>query len=135
MLKGEALFNDVTGTVVFQCCLTILATGSFSLLHAGEEFALDLFGGFFGGLVMGLLAWGLLQVLRRTGLDNPTLHVMLELLLPFVIYLAAKSLHIGAVIAVVASGLMLSLLPQRHTSCHGSHCCRPKACGRPWSSC
>lgn len=115
LLKGEALFNDVTGTVVFQCCLTLLATGSFSLLHAGEEFALDLFGGFFGGLVMGLLAWGLLQVLRRTGLDNPTLHVMLELLLPFVIYLAAKSLHIGAVIAVVASGLMLSLLPQRHT--------------------
>lgn len=116
LLKGEALFNDVTGTVVFQCCLTILATGSFSLLHAGEEFALDLFGGFFGGLVMGLLAWGLLQVLRRTGLDNPTLRVMLELLLPFVIYLAAKSLHIGAVIAVVASGLMLSLLPQRHTA-------------------
>lgn len=116
LLKGEALFNDVTGTVVFQCCLTLLATGSFSLLHAGEEFALDLFGGFFGGLVMGLLAWGLLQVLRRTGLDNPTLHVMLELLLPFVIYLAAKSLHIGAVIAVVASGLMLSLLPQRHTA-------------------
>lgn len=115
LLKGEALFNDVTGTVVFQCCRTILATGSFSLLHAGEEFALDLFGGFFGGLVMGLLAWGLLQLLRRTGLDNPTLHVMLELLLPFVIYLAAKSLHIGAVIAVVAAGLMMSLLPQRHT--------------------
>ena len=116
LLKGEALFNDVTGTVMFQCCLTLLATGSFSLLHAGEEFALDLFGGFFGGLVMGLLAWGLLQVLRRTGLDNPTLHVMLELLLPFIIYLTAKSLHIGAVIAVVASGLMLSLLPQRHTA-------------------
>ena len=106
----------MTGTVVFQCCLTLLATGSFSLLHAGEEFALDLFGGFFGGLVMGLLAWGPFQVLRRTGLDNPTLHVMLELLLPFIIYLTAKSLHIGAVIAVVASGLMLSLLPQRHTA-------------------
>lgn len=109
--QGRGPVQRVTGTVVFQCCLTILATGSFSLLHAGEEFALDLFGGFFGGLIMGLLAWGLLQVLRRTGLDNPTLHVMLELLLPFVIYLAAKSLHIGAVIAVVASGLMLSLLP------------------------
>lgn len=116
LLKGEALFNDVTGTVVFQCCLSLLATGAFSLVHAGEEFALDLFGGFFGGLVMGALAWGLLQLLRRTGLDNPTLHVMLELLLPFVIYLAAKSVHIGAVIAVVASGLMMSLLPQHHTA-------------------
>ena len=123
--------------MVFQCCLTLLATGSFSLLHAGEEFALDLFGGFFGGLVMGLLAWGLLQVLRRTGLDNPTLHVMLELLLPFVIYLAAKSLHIGAVIAVVAVGFAthvgvgtsVTRLPRPAPSC------RPKACGRPWSSC
>ena len=116
LLKGEALFNDVTGTVVFQCCVTLLATGSFSLLHAGEEFALDLFGGFLGGLVMGLLAWGLLEFIRRWGLDNPTLHVMLELLLPFVIYLAAKSLHIGAVIAVVAAGLAMSFLPQRHTA-------------------
>ncbi|WP_302963869.1 sodium:proton antiporter [uncultured Adlercreutzia sp.] len=115
LLKGEALFNDVTGTVIFQCCVTLLATGAFSLVHAGEEFALDLFGGFAGGLVMGVLAWGLLELIRRTGLDTPTLHVMLELLLPFVIYLAAKSLHIGAVIAVVAAGLIMSLLPQRHT--------------------
>ena len=115
LLKGEALFNDVTGTVIFQCCVTLLATGAFSLVHAGEEFALDLFGGFVGGLVMGVLAWGLLELIRRTGLDTPTLHVMLELLLPFVIYLTAKSLHIGAVIAVVAAGLVMSLLPQRHT--------------------
>lgn len=115
LLKGEALFNDVTGTVIFQCCVTLLATGAFSLVHAGEEFALDLFGGFTGGLVMGVLAWGLLELIRRTGLDTPTLHVMLELLLPFVIYLTAKSLHIGAVIAVVAAGLVMSLLPQRHT--------------------
>ncbi|WP_304426460.1 sodium:proton antiporter [uncultured Adlercreutzia sp.] len=116
LLKGEALFNDVTGTVVFQCCMTMIAAGTFSIVHAGEEFALDLFGGLVGGFVMGVLAWGLLELIRRAGLDNPTLHVMLELLLPFVIYLAAKSLHIGAVIAVVASGLALSLLPQRHSA-------------------
>ncbi|MCI9262306.1 sodium:proton antiporter [uncultured Adlercreutzia sp.] len=116
LLKGEALFNDVTGTVVFQCCMNIIAVGAFSVMHAGEEFALDLFGGLLGGFIMGALAWGLLELIRRAGLDNPTLHVMLELLLPFVIYLAAKSLHIGAVIAVVASGLMMSLLPQRHSA-------------------
>lgn len=116
LLKGEALFNDVTGTVVFQCCMTMIAAGTFSIVHAGEEFALDLFGGLVGGFIMGVLAWGLLELIRRAGLDNPTLHVMLELLLPFVIYLAAKSLHIGAVIAVVASGLALSLLPQRHSA-------------------
>lgn len=116
LLRGEALFNDVTGTVMFSCCLTVMASGTFSLLHAGEEFALDLFGGLLGGLVMGVAAWALLAFIRRRGLDNPTLHVMLELLIPFVIYLAAKAVHIGAVIAVVSAGLMMALLPVRHTA-------------------
>lgn len=116
LLEGEAFFNDVTGTVAFQCAIAVVASGAFSLVHAGEEFALDLFGGLAGGAVMGGLAWALMELIRRRGLDNPTLHVTLELLLPFVIYLAAKSLHIGGVIAVVAAGLVMSLLPQRHTT-------------------
>ena len=113
LLEGEAFFNDVTGTVAFQCAVAVVASGAFSLVHAGEEFALDLFGGLVGGAVMGALAWALLELIRDRGLDNPTLHVTLELLLPFVIYLAAKSLHIGGVIAVVSAGLVMSLLPQR----------------------
>lgn len=113
LLEGEAFFNDVTGTVAFQCAIAVVASGAFSLVHAGEEFALDLFGGLVGGAVMGFLAWALLELIRDRGLDNPTLHVTLELLLPFVIYLAAKSLHIGGVIAVVSAGLVMSLLPQR----------------------
>ena len=53
---------------------------------------------------------------------------MLELLLPFVIYLAAKSLHIGAVIAVVAVGFATHV---------GVGTCRPSAgrtsrCSAPW---
>lgn len=116
LLRGEALFNDVTGTVLFSCCMAVMASGTFSLVHAGEEFALDLFGGLIGGAVMGTAAWALLALIRRLGLDNPTLHVMLELLIPFVIYLAAKSVHIGAVIAVVSAGLAMALLPQRHTA-------------------
>ncbi len=114
LLMGEALFNDVTGTVIFQMAIGFAVSGALSLAHAGEEFALDLFGGFFGGALMGAVAWGILELMRRKGLDNPTVHVTLELLLPFVIYLIAKQLHIGAVIAVVASGLVLSLLPHRH---------------------
>lgn len=116
LLAGEAFFNDVTGTVAFQCAIAVAVSGSFSLLHAGEEFALDLFGGLFGGLVMGVLAWGLLELIRRFGIDNPTLHVTLELLLPFLIYLVSEQLHIGGVIAVVMAGMMMSLLPHRHTA-------------------
>ncbi len=116
LLTGEAFFNDVTGTVAFQCAIAVAVSGSFSLLHAGEEFALDLFGGLCGGLVMGVLAWALLEFIRRRGIDNPTLHVTLELLLPFLIYLVSEQLHIGGVIAVVMAGMMMSLLPHRHTA-------------------
>ena len=116
LLEGEAFFNDVTGTVIFQCAIAVAVSGSFSIAHAGEEFALDLFGGFFGGAILGGLAWLLLEFIRKCGIDSPTLHVTLELLLPFVIFLIAKQLHIGAVIAVVSAGLVMSLLPHRHTA-------------------
>ncbi len=116
LLTGEAFFNDVTGTVVFQCALGVAVSGALSLFHAGEEFVLDLFGGILGGGLLGFVAWGLLQLIRRWGIDTPTLHVTLELLLPFVIYLIAKQLHIGAVIAVVTAGLTMSLLPHRHSA-------------------
>lgn len=116
LLEGEAFFNDVTGTVVFQCAMGVALTGAFSLVHAGEEFALDLFGGLIGGAIMGVIAWLILEAIKRFGADSPTLHVTLELLLPFVIYLIAKQMHIGAVIAVVAAGLIMSLFPHRYTA-------------------
>lgn len=116
LLTGEAFFNDVTGTVLFQCSIGVAATGAFSLLHAGEEFALDMFGGIVGGLILGVVAWALLEGIKRAGIDSPTLHVTLELLLPFGVYLVAEQLHIGGVIAVVNAGLMMSLLPHRHSA-------------------
>lgn len=116
LLTGEAFFNDVTGTVVFQCCIALAATGAFSLAHAGEEFALDLFGGMVGGVILGFAAWGIFEGIKRAGIDDPTLHVTLELLLPFAIYLIASQIHIGAVIAVVCAGLVMSLLPHRHSA-------------------
>ena len=115
LLTGEAFFNDVTGTVVFKTAIGFAATGALALGHAGEEFALELFGGLFGGVVLGFLAWLLLELIRRGGIDSPNLHVTLELLLPFVIYLICKQLHIGGVIAVVMAGMVISFLPHRHT--------------------
>ncbi len=115
LLTGEAFFNDVTGTVVFKTAIGFAATGALALGHAGEEFALELFGGLFGGVVLGFLAWLLFELIRRGGIDSPNLHVTLELLLPFVIYLICKQLHIGGVIAVVMAGMVISFLPHRHT--------------------
>lgn len=116
LLSGEAFFNDVTGTVVFQCAMTVAVSGTFSIMHAGEEFALDLFGGMLGGIVMGFAAWALLELIKRCGVDSPTLHVTLELLLPFLIYLISEHIHVGGVIAVVMAGMVMSLLPHKHTA-------------------
>lgn len=116
LLTGEALLNDVTGTVGFTCAIGVAVSGSFSLAHAGEEFALDLFGGMAAGLVLGFLFWLLLLGVRRFGLENPTVHVVLELLAPFVIYLVCEQLHLGGVIAVVMAGMLISLLPQQRTA-------------------
>lgn len=113
LLAGEALFNDVTGTVGFQCAIAVVVAGAFSLTHAGEEFALELFGGIFVGAALGFAFWGLLNLLRKTGLENPTVFVVLELLIPFLIYLACEQIHVGGVIAVVAGGMVISLMPQK----------------------
>lgn len=116
LLNGEALLNDVTGTVGFTCAIGVAVSGTFSLAHAGEEFALDLFGGMAAGLVLGFAFWLLLAGIRRFGLDNPTVHVVLELLAPFVIFLACEQLHLGGVIAVVMAGMLISLLPQKRSA-------------------
>ena len=118
LLNGEALFNDVTGTVGFQCAIGVVVSGAFSLTHAGEEFAFDLFGGMVVGVALGFAFWGLVTLLRRFGLENPTVHVALELLAPFIIYLICEQapVHIGGVIAVVSAALTISLLPHRRTA-------------------
>ena len=116
LLNGEALFNDVTGTIGFQCAIAVVVSGAFSLTHAGEEFALELFGGLCVGVILGLAFWGLTNIMRRYGLDNPTVHVVLELLAPFIIYLICEQIHVGGVIAVVMAGMTISLLPHKRTA-------------------
>ncbi len=115
LLNGEALFNDVTGTIGFQCAIAVVVSGAFSLTHAGEEFVMELFGGMIVGVLLGLAFWGLMALMRRFGLDNPTVHVVLELLTPFIIFLICEQIHVGGVIAVVMAGLTISLLPHKRT--------------------
>lgn len=116
LLAGEALLNDVMGTVCFSAAIGMAVSGTFSLAHAGEEFALELFGGMVAGLVLGAAFWGLLRAIRRFGLESPTVHVVLEIIAPFAIYLICEQLHLGGVIAVVMAGMMVSLLPQHTTA-------------------
>lgn len=116
LLNGESLFNDVTGTIGFQCAIAVVVSGAFSLTHAGEEFILELLGGMIIGAILGIAFWGLMAAMRKFGLENPTVHVVLEILTPFIIYLICEQIHVGGVIAVVLAGLTISLFPHKRTA-------------------
>ena len=43
--------------------------------------------------------------LRRLGMDDVTMHIILQILTPFVIYLAAEEIGVSGILAVVAGGV------------------------------
>jgi monovalent cation/hydrogen antiporter len=100
VLDGESLVNDATALVALRFAIAAVATGSFSLTHAGGEFFLA--GG--GGIVFGLgIGWLAVKVHSR--LDDPPVQTTLSLLTPFAAYLPADRLGLSGVLAVVAAGL------------------------------
>lgn len=106
-LAGESLFNDATGVIGFQFAILATVTGSFSITHALLEFVVEFVGGIGFGVIMGFLVNWIFESARRMGWETTTTRILLELFLPFVIYLVGQNvLHVSGVLAVVATGLM-----------------------------
>lgn len=112
ILKGELLLNDASGIVSFQFAIAAVITGSFSLLNAGMDFALEFVGGLVFGLVLGYVANFVLRWIRKIGVESTTFHVIFEVCIPFIVYLAANSLHVSGIIAVVTAGLINVIAPR-----------------------
>lgn len=115
LLKGEALFNDVSGTVCFQCSVAVATTGAFAVSQAGELLVMDLVGGLLFGGVCGVAAWILMRIASDYLVDSPSAYVVLEMAMPFVVYLISEAMGIGSIIAVVCCGLVFSIMPKRET--------------------
>ena len=111
LLSGEALINDASGVVSFQFAIAAAVTGAFSFARATGTFAVLFFGGIAIGLLLGGLAVIAMKLLRRLGYVSTTMHVIYEVLSPFVIFLTAEELHVSGILAVVAAGLVM----QEHT--------------------
>lgn len=116
LLSGEALINDASGVVSFQFAIAAATTGAFSLADAGLSFALSFFGGIALGLVLGFAAIVVLSVMRSRGVESTTAHVVFEVFMPFVVFLAAEHVGVSGILAVVAAGLMMTFLPRKQTS-------------------
>lgn len=105
ILEGESLINDASGLVSFQFAVAAMVTGSFSMKSAGLGFLVISLGGVLLGLVLTVAKSAFVQWIRRLGMEDVTLHMLLEVLTPFLIFLAAEELGVNGILAVVASGI------------------------------
>jgi CPA1 family monovalent cation:H+ antiporter len=101
VLEGESLVNDASGLVLYKFAVAAVLTGTFSLLEASVQFA----GVSTGGVVIGALM-GFLFIFIHRHLGDTFIEVLTSMLVPYIAYIAAESLHASGVLAVVAAGLV-----------------------------
>jgi len=105
ILNGESLINDASGLVAFKFAIAALATGAFSWSAALLELAQVGAGGVLAGLAVAYAVGRARVGLRRYCADDPRVQTILSVLTPFAAYLAAESIHVSGILAVVAAGL------------------------------
>lgn len=109
LLEGEALINDASGLVAFQFAIAAMVTGVFSFMDASISFFVIAIGGILVGLILSWLKFRLLKWVRGLGMEDVTFHMLIQILTPFIIYLAAEEIHVSGILAVVAAGIMHSM--------------------------
>ncbi|WP_136605201.1 Na+/H+ antiporter [Paenibacillus dokdonensis] len=105
LLEGEALMNDASGLVAFNFAIAATVTGHFSLPKAIGSFLVIAVGGIIVGAFLGFLVIGIRMQLRRLGMEDVTLHMLIIILTPFIIYWIAEEFHVSGILAVVAAGV------------------------------
>ena len=101
ILEGESLVNDASGLVLYKFAIAAVLTGAFSLVDASTQFVLVSLGGIAVGI---LLAFVFIAIHRHLG--DPFIEVLTTLMIPYSAYIAAESVHVSGVLAVVAAGLV-----------------------------
>ncbi|MFJ1707922.1 Na+/H+ antiporter [Kitasatospora sp. NPDC088346] len=103
VLESEGLFNDVTAIVIYSLAIDAVVSHDFSTPHALERFVLSAVVAVAIGIGLGWLNAKLAGLL-----DDPTLQVALNLLVPFAAYALAEEGHGSGVLAVVVCALYLA---------------------------
>ena len=87
ILQGECLINDASGIVAFQFSIAAVLTGTFSAVDAGINFAILFIGGIIAGVIAGIVYNLATKWSQNFGIDNTTFHVLIELFMPFIVYI------------------------------------------------
>jgi Na+/H+ antiporter len=104
VITGESMLNDGTALTVYAVAVSAASaavTTPSPLSAVGSLITISI-----GGIVVGLVL-GVLMHRLRMRLRDPLVESALSLLTPFAAYLAADSLHVSGVLAVVVTGLYL----------------------------
>lgn len=104
ILEGESLLNDASSLIIFRFAMIAVATEQFIFSKAAASFSWMIVGGVAIGLLIG---WLFMKAHKYLPTDSNT-DIVLTLLTPYIIYLAAEEVHSSGVLAVVSGGLLLS---------------------------
>jgi len=104
ILEGESLFNDASALIIFRFSLIAVATGQFIWYNAAINFIWMLLGGIGIGL---LIAWLFMKIHKFFPTDA-RMDIVLTVVAPYFMYIAAEEVHSSGVLAVVSGGLFLS---------------------------
>jgi Na+/H+ antiporter len=104
ILEGESLLNDASSLTIFRFALAAIISSNFVWYHAATGFVLVVISGIAIGLLLGLLFYAI----SRWVPTNSNLDIAFSLVLPYLIYLSAESVHSSGVLAVVSGGLFIS---------------------------
>ncbi|MGG4472916.1 Na+/H+ antiporter [Heyndrickxia faecalis] len=116
LLQGEGLLNDASSLVAFKFAIAAAVTGSFSLAEASGSFLLISIGGFLGGALLAFFIIRFRVLIRRLGMEDVTVHMLIQILTPFFIYLTAEHFHLSGILAVVAGGMVHAVEREREQS-------------------
>src|SRR4051812_18105446 len=116
LLEGEGLMNDASGLVAFKFAVAATVTGVFSLAEASWSFLVISIGGMVAGAVLSFLIIQLKIFIRRLGMEDVTIHMLIQLLPPFVIFYLAEHFHLSGILSVVIAGIVHTIYRDRDQS-------------------
>ncbi|MFZ7944096.1 Na+/H+ antiporter [Neobacillus sp. 19] len=116
LLEGEGLMNDASGLVAFKFAVAATVTGVFSFAEASWSFLVIAIGGLAGGAALAVLIIRLKMFIRRLGMEDVMIHMLIQLLTPFVIFYIIEHFHLSGILSVVAAGIVHTIYRDRDQS-------------------
>ena len=113
VLEGESLMNDASGLVAFKFAIAAAVTGVFSFWHASWSFLVISLGGLLLGGALALAIIWARMALRRFGIEDVSVHVLIQIVTPFILFYVAEHLGLSGILAAVAGGILHAIEQDR----------------------